>query len=603
MEEQKQGVRWDLTSYFPKFNCPEMIQFKKKLWQDVKLLQKKAAKAGALTSKTAPLWEQILLKAEEFVTRLGHIDAYIGCLTSTYADNEDYISEEGELLRLGAEFEKFGVDVQQAFKNVKKDVFEKFICRDGLKDVKHSLRRRREEAIKTMTPVEEKLTAELNIDGYHSWGRLYDNITGKLEFDMVYPDGRCERKPISQWRPLMADPNREIGKAAFEGGNKAWQSIETVCGAALNAIAGTRLTLYKRRGIKHFLDKALFHASIKQKTLDAMYKGIYDNIEIAREIFRAKSAYMGRKGIWWFEREAPLPLKDATQFGWDECTRIIGNAFNKVYPGFANYYESALKKRWVESESRPNKRPGAFCTGSLLTKEQRVYMTFTGALGGLTTLAHEMGHAFHGHIMRDLRPMAHEVPMTLAETASIFGEQALAEGIYSDDKMSDGVKLLILDSELTDAAVMLLDITVRFEFEKSFYEERAKGEVSVSRLKELMVQAQRKVFGDVLLPGSEDPYFWASKLHFYITSISFYNFPYTFGFLFSRELYARFKKEGASFIPKYEQLLKDSGSDAVERIVKKALGADVSSPKFWSESIRSLEEPLALYKRLLKEAK
>jgi oligoendopeptidase F len=282
---------------------------------------------------------------------------------------------------------------------------------------------------------------------------------------------------------------------------------------------------------------------------------------------------------------------------------MVGRAFGTVFPSLADYYKSFLANRWVESEKRGGKRPGAFCTGSSVINEQRVYMTFNGALGDVTTLAHEVGHAFHGHLLRDMRPMARRYPMTLAETASIFAELILADGIYEDKKVSDDDKLLMLDADICNAAVLLLDITARFEFEKAFYEERKNGEVSVSRLKELMVKTQRDVLGDSMIPESADPYFWASKLHFYITHVSFYNFPYTFGFLLARALYNLFKKEGESFLPKYEAFLRLTGSDTVENVAKRSIGADTTNPEFWAQSIKSLAEPLRLYKELLAKRK
>ena len=189
--------------------------------------------------------------------------------------------------------------------------------------------------------------------------------------------------------------------------------------------------------------------------------------------------------------------------------------------------------------------------------------------------------------------------MTLAETASTFGENVLMNGVLDNPAISDADKARILDIEVGHGAVYLLDIPVRYEFEKAFYEERAKGPLSVSRLKELMAQTQRHVIGDVLEAGGEDPYFWASKLHFYITGITFYNFPYTFGYLLSRGLYAMFKKEGDSFLPKYEEFLRRAGSDTAENVVKQTVGRDIENVGFWSEAIRSLEEPLAQLQALL----
>jgi oligoendopeptidase F len=599
MAEGKQGVTWDLTSFFPEFNGDEMLDFKKQLEADIAKLQEMAGELAPLKSTNAKQWEEVILLAEDFYARLGHIFSYVHCLKTAHTDREEYSQEEAKLMKLLAEYEKFAVDVMHGFKHATDKVFEAFTRRRKLKPIAHSLRRTREKAMHTMSPEEEKLAADLNVDGLRAWGRLYDKVSGKLEFEMNYPDGRQEMKPISQWRSLMSDVDREVGKAAFEGGNKAWQSIENVCAAALNGISGTRLTLNKHRGYDHYLDIALFQSQITRPTLDAMYQAIHENIEIGREIFRAKAKYMGRSGIYWFAREAPLPLEAAERYNWKQGVDMVNRAFSTVYPKLGKYYRSFLRKRWLESEVRPHKLPGAYCTGSEFTREQRVYMTFNGALGDVTTMAHEVGHAFHGHILKDMRPMAQQYPMTLAETASIFGEHILAEGIYDDDRISDAQKLLMLDGDLGGDAVLLLDITVRFEFEKALHDERANGELSVERLKELMLEKQREVFGDCMLEESADPMFWASKLHFYITGVTFYNFPYTFGFLIARALYNLFKQEGDSFLPRYEEFLKLSGSDTVENVVQRSIGGDTTDPAFWTKAIKSLEEPLKRYKKLL----
>jgi oligoendopeptidase F len=228
-------------------------------------------------------------------------------------------------------------------------------------------------------------------------------------------------------------------------------------------------------------------------------------------------------------------------------------------------------------------------------------MTYNDSLGDVLTLAHESGHAFHSYLMRDVRPYGRSYPMTLAETASTFGEQVLTNGLLADPAVSAAQKAMMLDAEVSHGAIYLLDIPVRYEFEKAFYEERKGGELAVSRLKELMVETQRRLLGDVLEAGGEDPYFWASKLHFYITGVTFYNFPYTFGFLLSRALYGLFKKEGAGFLRKYEEFLRLTGSDTAENVVRRTLEQDLEQPAFWNEAIRSLEEPLNRLEALLPE--
>jgi len=586
-------MTWDLTSYFAEFNGAEMRQFKESIRTDVAALQRAAASLPQLDSQSGDAWEDILLRNEDLSRRMSHLGSYISCLASSDARNEAYTKDEAELTRTRAELAKVRIELLRAFKDTNDSDFIAFCGKPALAGAENYLNRLREEARRAMSTEKEILATDLGVDGIQSWGRLYDNTSSKLEFDMLYPDGRRERVPMSQRRSLMDHPDRRVRQAAFEGGNAAWETVEDTAAAALNAIAGTRLTLNRHRGVDHFLDIALFQAAISRSTLDAMFDALFANREIPRRILRLKAQVMGRERVAWFDLGAPLDLPHQEKLSWAKACSMIGASFNQAYPALGNYFaQQVIAKNWIDWEPRRGKRPGGFCTSSMLSKESRIFMTYNEALGDVLTLAHESGHAYHGYLMGDVRPYARGYPMTLAETASTFGENVLINGILDDAKVSEEQKALILDIELGHGAVYLLDIPVRYEFEKAFYEERAKGSVSVSRLKELMSQTQRQVLGDVLEPGGEDPYFWASKLHFYITGITFYNFPYTFGYLLSRGLYAMFRKAGNGFLPKYEEFLRRAGSDTAENVVKQTVGGDIEKTEFWSEAIRSLEEPL-----------
>jgi oligoendopeptidase F len=593
-------MTWDLTSYFPEFNGAEMLQFKEALRRDVETLKQSAAALAPLQDADTDAWEGILLRHEDLLRRMSHLGSYVGCLASADARNEAYLKEEAALARLRAEIAKVKIELLRAVKNSGNTIFASFTARPSLAGAQNYLNRLREEARRAMVRDKEVLATDLGVDGIQAWGRLYDTMASKLEFDIVYPDGRRERLPMSQRRSLMDHPDRRVRKAAFDGGNAAWQTMEDTAAAALNAIAGTRLTLNRHRGVEHFLDIALFQAAISRKTLDALLEALRADIEIPRRILRLKAKQMGQAAIAWYDLGAPLNLPNQEKLSWEKAKAMVGKSFNRAYPALGHFFQrQVIDKNWVDWEPRAGKRPGGFCTSSMLSKESRIFMTFNESLGDVLTLAHESGHAFHGQLMRDVRPYARGYPMTLAETASTFGEQVLMNGLLDDPATSDAQKAKMLDVEIGHGAVYLLDIPVRYEFEKAFYEERKAGELSISRLKELMVATQRQVVGDLLEPGGEDPYFWASKLHFYITGITFYNFPYTFGYLLSRGLYAMFRKEGDGFVPKYEEFLRLAGSDTAENVVSRTIGRELDAPEFWSQAIRSLEEPLKRLENLL----
>ena len=591
---------WDLTSYFPEFNGPEMLQFKEALRRDIASVRDEAALLPILTEASLAAWEEILARGEDLTRRMSHLSSYISCLASSDARNEDYLKEEAALALLRAQFAKVRIEYLRAFKGATEADFAQFLARPYLAGAENYLTRLREEARRAMTAEKEILATDLGVDGIQSWGRLYDRVSAKLEFEMTFPDGRRERLPMSQRRSLMDHPDRRVRRAAFEAGNAAWRSVEDIAGAALNAIAGTRFTLNRHRGVDHFLDIALFQSALSRKTLDAMFAALFANLEMPRRILRLKAKLMGRSDVAWFDLGAPLDLPDQEKLSWEKARSLVGESFQRAYPALGDFFERhVLAKNWIDWAPRVGKRPGGFCTGSMLSKESRIFMTYNESLGDVLTLAHESGHAFHGHLMGDVRPYARGYPMTLAETASTFGEQVFMNGLLDDPAISDEQKAMILDIDAGHGAIYLLDIPVRYEFEKAFYEERQNGELSVSRIKELMIETQYRVLGEVLEPGGEDPYFWASKLHFYITGLTFYNFPYTFGYLLSRGLYAMFKKEGAAFLPKYEELLRLAGSDTSENVVKRTVDRDIEATEFWTEAIQSLEQPLNHLESLL----
>ena len=593
-------MTWDLTSYFTQFNGPEMLRFKEALRADIASLQEAASALPALSPESAAAWEDIVLRSEDLARRMSHLGSYVNCLASSDARNEAYLKEEAELTRRRADFAKVRIELLRAVKESSDEVFAAFAARPPLAGAEYFFRRLREEARRAMSVDKEALATDLGVDGIQAWGRLYDTVSSKLEFDMVWPDDTRKRLPMSQRRSLLDDPDRRVRKAAFDGGNAAWQTIEDTAAGALNAIAGTRLTLNRYRGVEHFLDIALFQAAITRKTLEAMFEALFANLDIPRRILQLKARVMGRRDMAWFDLGAPLDLPNHERLSWEAAKSMVGGSFTRAYPGLGDFFKhQVIAKNWVDWEPRAGKRPGGFCTSSMLTKESRIFMTYNQSLGDVLTLAHESGHAYHGLMMRDARPYARGYPMTLAETASTFGEQVLMNGLLADPAVSARQKALILDIEVGHGAIYLLDIPVRYEFEKVFYEQRAQGPLSVSRLKELMVETQRRILGDVLEPGAEDPYFWASKLHFYITGVTFYNFPYTFGYLLSRALYGKFTNEGASFLPKYEEFLRLAGSDTAENVVQRTIGEDIERTDFWIAAIRSLEEPLVHLQALL----
>jgi len=582
---------WDLDSYFPAFDGPDYRGFKADLEAALAAVRARIEAHEEFEPAAFAGWEAILLGYEDVARRIGHLSSYLECLCAADALNEDYRREYAALAVQVAELKKLEVSLVDVLGRASHAQFEAFLKRDALADAGFVVRRWREKARKVMPPAEEALAADLEVDGLKAWSRLYDTISGALEFTLRHADGREERVSVSRRRALMASPDRAVRSAAFSGGNEAWQSVETTCAAALNAMAGARLTLSGRRGERHFLEPALYEHRMGMASLDALMEALAGRAGVAQAMVRLKARRLGQPAVAWYDLEAPTPgvvETDGTPLTWEQGVARVDAAFARAYPALGDFFRASVARRWFDHSLRRGKRPGAFCTGSEITHETRVFMSWEGSMNDVVTLAHEVGHAWHAYVLRGARPLATGYPSTLAESASTFGEMLLIDGLLEDPGVSDAVKLALLDSQARQAIGFLLDVPARFEFERSFYEERAHGEVAVPRLKELMVAAQRKFFGDALAPGAEDPLFWASKLHFYIAEVPFYNFPYAVGFLLSRALFARFKAEGAAFLPVYGAFLARSGSATCETLAKEVLGVDLEKPAFWASAIDSM---------------
>ena len=583
---------WDLTSYFNDFAAYE--SFLGELEVDCRRLLTSLSSVPPLSPVTEATWAGAIDHYENTLARFSHASSYVGCLAAAEAQVDRHQQAEARIARAGAELSKLSLEFVRALRGVDDAAFESFASRPAVFSARPALERWRREGAHTMSSELEALAADLGNDGVHAWGRLYNRLSSDLTFTMAWPDGRRDVLPVSQRRSIMASPDRAVRLAAFRGGNEAWARTSDVCGAALNHIAGTRLTLDARRKRPSAVHAALEQAAISEATLDAMMAAVAGGASVARKVLSLKAKAMGRTSLAWCDLEAPFEIgTPEAPIPWDEACARVSRSFHRASPDLGGYFDHTVARRWIDFAPRAGKRPGAFCTSSEVTDETRIYMTYQGTAGDVSTLAHEAGHAFHAEAMRGIRPLARQYPMTLAESASTFGELLLADGLRKEGIIDDAGRARMLGDGLGDAVAFLLDIPVRFLFERAFYEERRKGEVPVARISELMSTAQRRVVGTVLEEGGDDPLFWASKLHFFLTDISFYNFPYTFGFLLSRALFQRYQEEGPSFMPKWVAFLRETGNAEAHIVAATTLGENLESEGFWRRAIESLEPDLA----------
>lgn len=569
---------WDLETIFEGGSDSEQFHsFLETLEHDLKSLHDKMNTNEGTSVENITTF---ILDVQQLAKSVRQAGAFLSCLNAQNVKDTKARQLLGTVSQLNTILEANFTNIDDLLLNMSEAEWQQLIEQDVFTEITYPLLERRLRAKEKLSSREEMLIQKLSVDGYQAWGQLYDTIVGRMKIT-VEEDGKTKELSVGQADNKMASGNRELRGQVFQKWEKAWEAEADLCADALNHLAGFRLQVYEERGWDEVLKEPLEINRMSQETLDVMWKVITDNKPKFLEFLQRKAEMLGVEKLSWYDVFAPL-TKDVPEVSFDQAAKIIEDQFAKLTPEAAKFTKMAFNKSWIEAESRPGKRPGGFCTSFPLTNETRIFMTYAGTASNVSTLAHELGHGFHQHVMNDLPYLAQRYAMNVAETASTFAEMVVADATVKNAS-TKSEHLTLLEDKISRSIAFFMNIHSRFLFETRFYEERKTGLVSVERLNELMTQAQKDAYCDSL--GEYHPHFWASKLHFYITGVPFYNFPYTFGYLFSMGIYALAIEEGPSFEKKYINLLRDTGRLRVEELAMKHLNVDLTKPEFWQGAV------------------
>lgn len=600
-----QTTSWDNTNIYLNLKDPAINADFKIIEANTKTLQSKSSIFTQLISQIenndfTELYKQMELTKE--LTRLTldsdiifyKISNYASTCTSVNALDYEAKALLDRVMQISTEFSKAIKPMQICIKKSPTDFFSAYLDDPRTRELTYQLTKERKELDYLLNVNEEVLLTGFRQDGISAWGKLYKDISGSLKVNI---DGKLVG--LATANNYYSHPDRTIREKAFRGINEGWKQNEISACAILNSINGWRNEDYKIRSTKkplHYLEKSCLTNAITRETLDTLMQVTYDKRAVGQEILSimASELKIDKLGPW--DLMAPNPTAtSAEKTSYPEAIAIIKEAFNEVNPAMADFAQMMMDKKWIDCADTENRSQGAYCTGFANVREPRVFITFDGSMKNVITLAHEIGHAYHSWVMRDLPYSETHYSMSLAETASIFAETTVRDYLLKTSKSKDELKA-ILWQEIQSAQSLMINIPSRFEFEKRFVELRMKKNVTVPETKELMVESQKYWYENTLT--EYDDMFWASKLHFSISGLSFYNYPYLFGYLFSMGIYAKKESLGAGFHAKYVDLLRDTGRMSAEELVMKHFNEDISKKEFWLRSIRIVEDSVAKYKNL-----
>lgn len=442
--------------------------------------------------------------------------------------------------------------------------------------------------------VEEAL-AKMDISGGAAWSSLQGYLTSSVEADLG-----GKKLTLSEVRNLAYSPSREERKAAYEAELACYDKIKDSVAYALNSIKMQDISECELRGFASPLAKTLYYARMKEETLNALLEAMTEYMPQFWRYLRLKAEKLGyADGLPWYELFAPLG-KSTKRYTTEEARDYLITVFSSFSPDMAEMMKRAFAEDWIDFYPRNGKVGGAFCEALNSKKEFRVLTNFSGSFSDLVTLAHELGHGYHDFMVHDNEPLNMEYSMPVAETASTFNENVIT-GYAIDHTGDEEEKLALIESQLSDTAQIMCDIYSRFLFESEVVERRRDSFLFADELNEIMLDAQKKAYGNGLDENCLHPYMWVCKSHYYSADLGFYNYPYAFGGLFACGLFAKYKKEGSAFVENYKKMLKNTPVMSVEDVAK-ICGIDLTDKEFWMMSLHSYDAEIDEFERLIKNA-
>ena len=582
----QESGRWDLSALYDSLDDP-------RIEEDFERLAALVEESRSLLDGRGEAAERVragIKLAEKVSDTLRYLASYLSLVSS--ADTS--ISRTTALLnRVRGIMAAFAVfDVK--FKRLVADLdIDRLLEQEGLSQYGFFLAESKKEAGYLLDAELEELIARLDIYGVDAWRNLFRDLTSSAKTEW---EGKT--KTLTELRNLAYDPDPLVRKEAYQAELALYPRIEKPLAAALGAIKGQVVHLSRRRGHASPLDEALFKSKMSRQTLDAMIGAMIERKEVFGRYFKAKASYLGQQSLHWADLFAPLGELPGG-YTIEDSRELLVSSFEKLHPPIAQLIDKAYRHQWIDFFPRENKVGGAFCNNLPVIRQSRVLTNFEGSFSAVSTLAHELGHAYHGSRIEDHAPLNRSYSMPVAETASIFNEtHFLLQALKAS--RDPQIRLGLLDGFLMNSSQVICDILSRFLFEQQVFERVETEALKSEDLQSIMHQAQLEAYGDSLDQASLHPYMWACKPHYYSASLSFYNYPYAFGALFASALYQKAEAQGPSFMAQYDQMLTATTVSTVEE-VGRFVGLDLTRKEIWLEGMASFEPFVNAFEELVKE--
>jgi len=582
--------RWSLDVLYSGFDDPKFQSEFKQLDEYVEKFKTTAETLGTKDERTTT--KEALTLLEESQKAFGRLINYCALRQNADTNDGDSVSYLGRLIQKNNEITPYTTAIEKYLASLK-DLDSVIGDDEMLQDYSYYLHEMQKKSKYILSEDVETALGAMDMSGGSAWSDLQGYLTSSVKVDY-----KGETTTLSSIRNMAYDADPEVRKSAYEAEIAAYDKIKDAICFSLNSIKMQDLTECKLRGHASPLDKVLFNSKMQRATLDALLEAMKEYMPNFHSYLRAKAESLGHKnGLPWYDLFAPMGKSDK-KYSVEEAKAYLMNIFEKENPQLAKIVDRAFEENWIDFFPREGKVGGAFCAGLDSEKEFRILTNYDGSMSDIVTLAHELGHGYHDFMIFENRPLNMQYSMPVAETASTFNENIVVNYAIKHAE-SDNEKLALLEGQLSDVTQIICDIYSRFLFESKVVNNRSENFMFADELCNIMLEAQKEAYGDGLDHNVLHPYMWVCKGHYYSAGLGFYNFPYAFGGLFARGLYAKFQQEGPAFLEKYNYMLKETPVRSVEDVAK-ICDIDLTSKDFWLMSLHSYDEAIAQYKELVK---
>ena len=460
---------------------------------------------------------------------------------------------------------------------------EELLQADGLDTARHHLRTIRRYRPHLLSEPEEKVMSEKSVTGRDAWTRLFSELTSAVEVDV---DG--EKVALDVALAKLMSPDRELRKRVQQAVTDALQPTLRTRAFVFNTLMADKSTDDRLRRYPSWISSRNLANEASDESVQALVDAVRGAYDIPQRWYRLKARLLGIDRLKDYDRMASVATADES-FDWDQAKEIVLGSFGDFSPVLADTARQFFDGRWIDAPPRPNKRGGAFCSYAVPSAHPYVMLNYTSRRRDVLTLAHELGHGLHAALARDRGILEHHTPLTLSETASVFGETLVFRRLLDETSTPDSRLTLLAEHVEGSIATVFRQVAMnRFE-ELAHTARRSEGELSVERLGELWKESQQELLADSVEITDNYRSWWSYVPHFIGTPG--YVYAYAYGQLLALSVYGRYLEEGEAFVPRYIELLSAGGSRSPEDLGAIA-GLDLTDPGFWNRGLELVRDQL-----------